>query len=108
MSGQGGNAAIETAAALANALLKAKAKAPTPKLTGSDIRSIFEQTQNVRQARTKYFCKVAHDRARFESLESPLMKFLATQVMPRSSREFFFDRMYSPMFAAVKPTEPAG
>ncbi|KAJ6007764.1 hypothetical protein N7540_011740 [Penicillium herquei] len=82
LTGQGGNSAIETAAALTNNIVAAMKLCPLQGLSTEDITSILEKTQSQREERMQSLLLGAHKRQRLECMESPLLKFIAKFVFP--------------------------
>ncbi|GKT40687.1 FAD-dependent monooxygenase andE [Colletotrichum spaethianum] len=81
LSGQGGNNAIETAAALTNALNRALGKSPNRKLSIEQIREVFESTQQVRKPRTSRLIKASHDQQNIEANQASIKTAITAQVM---------------------------
>jgi hypothetical protein len=86
-AGQGGNAAVESAASLTNHLvdlLKKQKAAPSIQ----EIEATLQQYEESRAVRIKAIWKMANQLSRLHSFESTIHKFMATQVLPRSG-DFF-------------------
>jgi 2-polyprenyl-6-methoxyphenol hydroxylase-like FAD-dependent oxidoreductase len=80
-TGAGGNAAIESAAALANVLKDMKDSCEThPSL--SEVRSYLNKYQESREARTTVIMKTANKMTRVQALESLADRILAFLIMP--------------------------
>ncbi|GKT69016.1 FAD/NAD(P)-binding domain-containing protein [Colletotrichum tofieldiae] len=83
LTGQGGNSAIETAAALANSLSDFLNQRSSQDLINNDqIESVFQSVQKLRHPRTSKLVKESHDRQRLEAMETPLLKILALYYVP--------------------------
>ncbi|GIC87473.1 FAD-dependent oxidoreductase [Aspergillus udagawae] len=82
LTGQGGNSAIETAAALANHLVSFLRTHPMKHLSTDDITFIFEQTQSQRENRVWDLVRASHARQRLECMETPFLKFAARVIVP--------------------------
>lgn len=100
LSGQGGNSAIESAAALVNFLTRAQKQ--KPHLSGADIQHVFQQVQTLRQSRAEKLMRIAHMRQRLEAMETPYLKFTALHVLPRFGSEVVFQRFYDTVAPAGK------
>ncbi|KAJ5287811.1 hypothetical protein N7478_003497 [Penicillium angulare] len=101
ITGQGGNSAIETAAALTNNIVSALKDHPSRlcQLSNDEINSIFEQTQRQREERTWNLVKASHSRQRMECMETPLLKFVAKNVIPYIPKQLLVNnwiQTYSP------------
>lgn len=92
MTGQGGNNAIETAAALANNLVAALKNNPSGDLSTTELSAIFQKTQQQREERTWNLVKQAHSRQRLECMESPTLKFVAKYILPYIPQSPLTDR----------------
>ncbi|KAL0253203.1 hypothetical protein SLS55_010175 [Diplodia seriata] len=101
ISGQGGNNAIETAAALTNALQTALESHPHG-LKESDISSAFEQTQRLRTSRSTQLVSEAHIQQRIEAMENPFFGWLACSVLPKLHLETHLRRWTDPAVPAVR------
>ncbi|GME28065.1 FAD binding domain-containing protein [Neofusicoccum parvum] len=86
ISGQGGNSAIESVAALANVLFKAMKSHPDG-LSDAIVTQVFQETQALRSPRVSKLVKGAHDMQSLQALETPLLKFVALNVAPRTNPE---------------------
>lgn len=82
MTGQGGNNAIETAAALTNYLISALKENESVDLSTAEIGAIFDKTQRQREDRTWSLVKQSHARQRMECMETPLLRFVARFIFP--------------------------
>ncbi|VUC31552.1 unnamed protein product [Clonostachys rosea] len=81
ITGQGGNSAIESAAAFVNNLTAALKKTKRP-LTNKEIEGIMEKTQEQRFDRVSYLISLAHKRQQTDALETPIHEILA-KTLPR-------------------------
>ncbi|KAL2782879.1 hypothetical protein BJX66DRAFT_350308 [Aspergillus keveii] len=81
ITGQGGNAAIEDCAYLANRLQDLLRRGQTP--TYSQLQDIFHEVQEERRPRTEYLTKGAHGLARLESFGTPILKQVMLYIFPR-------------------------
>lgn len=82
LTGQGGNSAIETAAALTNHLISALDKSTSQPLSKEDISSVFEKVQRQREDRVWGLVKASHARQRLECMETSTLRFIARYVFP--------------------------
>ncbi|KAJ5112244.1 hypothetical protein N7532_000289 [Penicillium argentinense] len=101
LTGQGGNNAIETAAALTNHLVAALDASSSKELSAAEITSIFEKTQHQREDRTRSLVKASHARQRLECMETPLLKFIANFIVPYVPKSMLTDRWVDTYSAAV-------
>lgn len=88
IAGHGGNACVETAAVLVNALRKVMAKphdGAKPSL--EQIEHVFATTQKIRQGRTTSLKEHSHNQQRTELLDTPLHEFAAFHLLPRTDVE---------------------
>lgn len=84
MTGQGGNSAIETAAALTNGLVRMLKFPPGGEdVSQANISAVFDAVQNLRLPRAWTFVKAAHELQRLYALETPLLTASAYYMMPR-------------------------
>ncbi|KAJ4245067.1 hypothetical protein NW762_014278 [Fusarium torreyae] len=83
VGGQGGNAAIESAALLTNKLVKALGQSSSGSLSNSQVESIFADVQSQRKPRLALNHRYSHSRARTEALDTPLKKLMALHLLPR-------------------------
>ncbi|KAF5005580.1 hypothetical protein FDECE_7987 [Fusarium decemcellulare] len=86
IGGHGGNAAIETAAALTNTLVKALERS-SPRLSIATITTAFDHVQTLRRDRVIMAKNYSHSRQRTESLDSPLRRLLALHLLPRAREQ---------------------
>ncbi|KAB8200496.1 hypothetical protein BDV34DRAFT_232212 [Aspergillus parasiticus] len=101
LTGQGGNSAIETAAALTNHLTAALRSNPCQSLSTVDISSAFEKVQRQREERTWSLVRAAHARQRLECLETPLLKLIARFVTPYYPLQLITENWIATYSAAV-------
>ncbi|KAJ9619082.1 hypothetical protein H2204_012793 [Knufia peltigerae] len=89
ISGHGGNAAIETAATLTNALVKALAevKGPQRSMSAARICKVFQNVQETRMKRVQKLITDSHNHQRFEALEGQMEKILALNLLPLSDTD---------------------
>ncbi|KAK8074382.1 monooxygenase [Apiospora hydei] len=80
--GQGGNWAIESAAALTNKLHAMLKKTQRP--TADQIRTALSSYEQSRQARTKEVCTTASFATRFEAFDKFWHKFMALYIVPHA------------------------
>jgi len=88
IAGHGGNACIESAATLVNALRKVIAKpqgGAKPSL--EQIEHVFAATQKIRKDRTTTLKEHSHNQQRTELLDTPLHEFAAFHLLPRTDVE---------------------
>ncbi|EEU42752.1 uncharacterized protein NECHADRAFT_47426 [Fusarium vanettenii 77-13-4] len=93
IGGHGGNAAIETAAALTNSLVDGLSKTSSP-LTTTDIAALFNQVQTLRYPRAMTIKAYSRKKQLTESLDNSLQRFVAFHLLPRV-REQDVTRSYS-------------
>lgn len=92
ISGQGGNSAIESAATLATELvtmLKALPEKSRP--SDADITAAFQKTQDRRRDRLVGMVDAGHKQQSLMALETPLLEFLASHVIPLGGIEGTFE-----------------
>jgi hypothetical protein len=98
ITGQGGNSAIETAAALTNNLVQLLHQSPTrPSL--SEISRVFETVQTLRMPRVQKLIKQAHQRQQREALAGPEIKTILADRVSRITLDTVYrdwSGMYSP------------
>ncbi|KAF5652001.1 hydroxylase [Fusarium sp. NRRL 25303] len=82
VGGQGGNAAIESAALLTNNLVNALERSPSGRLTTVQVESIFADVQSRRKPRLALNHRYSHNRANTEALDTPLKKLMAIHLLP--------------------------
>jgi len=100
LGAQGGNSAIESAAALANDLNKALQQETS--ITDVDLSALFERVQTIRIPRAKMMQKSANTRQRLEAMETLFLRFVALKVLPRIGTELVFRRFYDTIAPAIK------
>ncbi|OJD30037.1 fad binding domain-containing protein [Diplodia corticola] len=101
LSGQGGNNAIETAAALTNALQSALDSHPQG-LNDKDMSFVFEQTKNLRAPRCTQLVNEAHLQQRIEAMENGFFGWLACRIIPKLHLETHLRRWTDPAVASVR------
>ncbi|KJZ71218.1 hypothetical protein HIM_09361 [Hirsutella minnesotensis 3608] len=94
LGAQGGNSAIETAAAVADGLAKTE-------WTETGLGQTFKQVTEHRRSRMTKLMERAHLRQQIESLDGRLARVLALYLLPRLGKRRIFDRLYA-------DTAPAG
>ncbi|KAF5555913.1 zeaxanthin epoxidase chloroplastic [Fusarium mexicanum] len=82
VGGQGGNAAIESAALLTNNLVDALKRSPSGRLTTVQVESMFADVQSRRKPRLALNHRYSHSRANTEALDTPLKKLMAIHMLP--------------------------
>ncbi|KAH8896928.1 FAD-binding domain-containing protein [Thozetella sp. PMI_491] len=87
IAGHGGNACMESAATLVNALRKALAKSKGAKPTLSQIEHVFATTQKIRQERTTILKEHSHEQQRTELLDTPIHQLAAFYLLPLTDVE---------------------
>ncbi|GJC77502.1 FAD-dependent monooxygenase ctvC [Colletotrichum liriopes] len=87
LSGQGGNNAIETAAAFTNALNRVLKANPNRRLSSDEITEIFKSTQQVREPRVSRLVKTSHDQQNIEANQAPIQTAIASQFIKLLSEE---------------------
>ncbi|KAJ5923722.1 hypothetical protein N7454_008967 [Penicillium verhagenii] len=80
--GQGGNSAVESAAALANSLTELLQKSSTEKIPLEDIKSCLSNWQTARQPRTKEVCIRANALTRLEACATFKDRVIALHLLP--------------------------
>jgi 2-polyprenyl-6-methoxyphenol hydroxylase-like FAD-dependent oxidoreductase len=81
-AGQGGNIAVESAAAMANKLFNLNKQANGKNPTLHEIQAAFEQYQKKRTARVTSMMRSGNDLTRLQALDTPLHVILAKYVVP--------------------------
>ncbi|KAH6633730.1 FAD binding domain protein [Boeremia exigua] len=99
--GAGGNAAMETAAALANELKKMVDTAEKGKPSYDNVRAHLANCQKVRDIRLSAVLKAANDLTRMHALATLKDRFLAFWVLPNSG-DFSSDLLSDMIIGAVK------
>ncbi|KAH6722760.1 FAD-binding domain-containing protein [Leptodontidium sp. MPI-SDFR-AT-0119] len=87
IAGHGGNACLESAAALVNALSSLLARSEGAKPTLQQIEHVFATTQAIRQARVTIIKEHSHEQQRTELLDTPLHEFAAFYLLPLTDVE---------------------
>lgn len=82
VTGQGGNSAIETSAALVNHLVAALNKNRLKPLSTEHLSSIFEKVQQQRQSRVTRLVESAHTSQRIGALDTSAIKFAVRYIVP--------------------------
>ncbi|KAF5254654.1 hypothetical protein FANTH_587 [Fusarium anthophilum] len=82
VGGQGGNAAIESAALLTNNLVEALNRSPSGRLTTVQVESMFTDVQSCRKPRLALNHSYSHNRADTEALDTPLKRLMAIHLLP--------------------------
>ncbi|KLO95041.1 hydroxylase [Fusarium fujikuroi] len=82
VGGQGGNAAIESAALLTNNLVNALKRSPSGRLTTVQVESMFADVQSRRKLRLALNHRYSHNRANTEALDTPLKKLMTIHLLP--------------------------
>jgi 2-polyprenyl-6-methoxyphenol hydroxylase-like FAD-dependent oxidoreductase len=90
ITGQGGNTALETAAALTNGLVQTLQSISSNRLSLAEITSVFETVQNLRVPRAWKLMKDAHRRQKFEGMDTPELKAIAEERVPRLKLESMY------------------
>lgn len=83
ITGHGGNSAIESAGALADALVPALKESKTGHLGAAEIEKILESIRVSREEQVASLLKDAHMQQSLHAMETPLMKFVAQNLVPR-------------------------
>ncbi|TIC96060.1 FAD-dependent monooxygenase andE [Colletotrichum higginsianum] len=87
LSGQGGNNAIETAAAFTNALNRALKENPNRRLGSGQISEVFKSTQLVREPRVSRLVKASHDQQNIEASQASIQTAISSQFIKILSEE---------------------
>ncbi|KAF2138917.1 uncharacterized protein K452DRAFT_320584 [Aplosporella prunicola CBS 121167] len=103
ISGQGGNNAVETAAAVVNGLVNGMKNNPGG-LSDAEIHSIFSHAQELRQDRVWSLIRASHAQQRLEAMETPLLGLMATYLVPRLHLESIIDRFVTGSVPATRLT----
>lgn len=106
LSGQGGNNAIETAASLTNFLVDALRGARPGHLSDQEVKDVFESVQRLRSPRVSRLVKESHRRQRLEAMETPLLRAVATYLVPWIGRSTVFNRWIQAYCSAVSLHTP--
>ena len=88
--GAGGNAAIETAAALANELQKMKNSASKGKPSYETIGTHLGNYQKTREKRVTAILKAANDLTRIQALKTLKEKFTAYWIIPNAGDSKYY------------------
>ncbi|KAJ5679112.1 monooxygenase [Penicillium macrosclerotiorum] len=93
MIAQGGNQAIESAAALTNSLKSALSGSTTAgRLSCQEIQCIFEEVQNIRSPRVKTIMERSHQRQLMDSMDTPELEELMLNKFPKMLPGVIVDR----------------
>ncbi|KAF4540041.1 FAD binding domain containing protein [Lasiodiplodia theobromae] len=84
ISGQGGNSAIETAAALVNNLTSMMKSRPEG-LADADFDKVFSETQTTRTPRVWELVNASHQQQMVEAMETRLLEFMAKYYIPHAT-----------------------
>ncbi|KAG5295883.1 FAD binding domain-containing protein [Histoplasma capsulatum G186AR] len=87
IAGHGGNSALESSAALTNALVRALKESISNELSTSQISDIFQEVQDLRHKTVKRLIAVSHSQQRLQSLETLFLRFVALHVLPRVHKD---------------------
>ncbi|KAL1651985.1 hypothetical protein SLS58_000108 [Diplodia intermedia] len=79
---QGGNAALESAAALTNGIMKLLQSKGPDGIPREKFDSILEDVQNLRKPRTSFLCKKSMDMQEVVAETSPFYKMMNRYIMP--------------------------
>ncbi|KAI1843270.1 hypothetical protein JX266_010624 [Neoarthrinium moseri] len=105
IGGQGGNAAIESAAELVNAILDKRDRHTSglAKLEDRDIEEIFSVTQETRIERANLVVQTAHEMQALNAYEKPLLSRLVwDMVAPYMGDEMLFNQLNNPMIGGAR------
>ncbi|RAH87290.1 monooxygenase [Aspergillus japonicus CBS 114.51] len=80
---QGGNQAIESAAAMTNSLLKVLANGRVGSLTDGEIEAMFEEVQVLRAPRARDMMEASGKKQRADAMETPELKHFSMHVFPK-------------------------
>jgi hypothetical protein len=106
IAGHGGNACIETAAALVNNLRVLLARSRSTKPTVEQIERVFSKVQEIRQERATTLKDHSHEQQRTELLDTPFHEFAAFHLLPRTDVEDVTFNFSRNMPLAEKLTSP--
>jgi 2-polyprenyl-6-methoxyphenol hydroxylase-like FAD-dependent oxidoreductase len=101
ITGQGGNTALETAAALTNGLVKTLQSICLNRLSLSEITSVFETVQTLRVPRAWNLMKEAHRRQKLEAMDTPELKAIAEERVPQLKLESMYRQWVKLLTPAV-------
>lgn len=91
--GQGGNQAIESVAALGNALLRVlKGDSREGPLGVDEIRGVWGEVQGLRQPRVREVVKQCHQRQVMDAMETPEIEEMMLNKFPGTFKSIFFKR----------------
>ncbi|RAK97686.1 FAD-dependent oxidoreductase [Aspergillus ibericus CBS 121593] len=100
ITAQGGNQAIESAAALVNGLMTVLSQGPSGPLSELEIKSMFDQVQNLRVPRTAKIVEGTHLRQQMDAMETPELKAFLLNEYPKLNPGATWSR-WEGMFAAA-------
>lgn len=86
--GMGGNAAIESAAALSNSLKRMLSNHGSGRPSLEDIQVSFKAYQHKREARIKAILTVANKQTRIDAFKGPIERFIVLKVIPHLGNDF--------------------
>ncbi|KAL4877357.1 hypothetical protein BJY04DRAFT_198250 [Aspergillus karnatakaensis] len=81
--GQGGNQAIESAAALTNSLVRTLSRPRVDRLATEEIQTIFQQVQELREPRVRMAMEMSAQRQRQDAMETPELEDLMVNKFPK-------------------------
>lgn len=99
--GQGGNSAVESAASLANHLIRLVQSSPNGKISLENIKTSLNEFQMARQPRAKDICTAANALTRLEACATLKDQLMAMHVLPYMT-EYLIDRLSETMAGAEK------
>ncbi|CZR68336.1 related to hydroxylase [Phialocephala subalpina] len=99
--GQGGNSAIESAAALANSLHEINEGNKRAKPSLGKLRNALKRYEQSRQFRAKRICDTANDLTRLEAFATLKHKIIGKYILPRAG-DFLADSQCDVMIGATK------
>ncbi|KAL3476381.1 hypothetical protein BJX99DRAFT_270530 [Aspergillus californicus] len=107
---QGGNQALETVAAMTNALLAVLSKPLEGQMSADEIRGIFEEVQEHRAKRVSKIADTGHMRQEMDAMETPKLEQLMLNKYPSLMPGVLIDRwdqVFAPAISLRSPAVPA-
>ncbi|KAL4863041.1 hypothetical protein BDV12DRAFT_206836 [Aspergillus spectabilis] len=107
---QGGNQALETVAAMTNALVSVLSKPAAGRLSRDEIRCMFEEVQDRRANRVSKVVGMGHQRQKMNAMETPELEQLMMHKFPSMMPGVLIDRWdqtFAPAVSHISPAVPA-
>lgn len=106
---QGGNQALESVAAMTNSLLAVLSQPTTGRMSTGEIRSMFEEVQELRAKRVTKIVDMGRQRQQMDAMETPeLGEFMLTKfpsLLPGAIIDRW-DQTFSPAVSLRSPAAP--